>query len=145
MLRDPSLVPLSHQHQHALALCVQIDRRLASATANDRVPELAAVVVQQFDSEMRHHFNAEELVLFPVLAKFDATTDLVRSLLAEHRTMEALRDVVNESCDTDAIARFSEVLRLHVRKEEGLLFEEAQRLLSPEQLADLGNRLAAAL
>jgi hemerythrin-like domain-containing protein len=59
--------------------------------------------------------------------------------------MEALRDVVSESCDTDAIARFSEVLRLHVRKEEGLLFEEAQRLLSPEQLADLGKRLAAAL
>jgi hemerythrin-like domain-containing protein len=145
MLRDPSLVPLSHQHQHALALCVQIDRRLASATACDGVPELAAMVVQHFDSEMRHHFHAEELVLFPVLAKFDATTALVRGLLAEHRTMEALRDVVNESCDTDAIARFSEVLRLHVRKEEGLLFEEAQRLLSPEQLADLGNRLAAAL
>ena len=26
MLRDPNLVPLSRQHQHALALCVRINR-----------------------------------------------------------------------------------------------------------------------
>ena len=26
MLRDKSLIPLSHQHQRALALCVRIDR-----------------------------------------------------------------------------------------------------------------------
>jgi hemerythrin-like domain-containing protein len=103
------------------------------------------MVVQQFDSEMRHHFHAEELVLFPMLSEFEDTADLVSSLLAEHRTMEALRDRVSGTSDKDAITRFSEVLRLHVRKEEGLLFEEAQRLLSPEQLADLGKRLAAAL
>jgi iron-sulfur cluster repair protein YtfE (RIC family) len=30
MLRHPSLIPLSHQHQHALALCVTIDRALRS-------------------------------------------------------------------------------------------------------------------
>ena len=145
MRRDPSLIPLSHQHQHALALCVLIDRGLASATVSDRLPELAVIVVQQFDSEMRKHFQAEELVLFPVLSEFEDTTDLVRSLLAEHRTLEAVRDLVTESSDNDAIARFSELLRLHVRKEEGLLFEEAQRLLSAEQLVDIGKRLAAAL
>jgi hemerythrin-like domain-containing protein len=26
MLRDKSLIPLSRQHQHALALCVRIER-----------------------------------------------------------------------------------------------------------------------
>jgi len=26
MLRDKNLIPLSHQHQHALALCVRIER-----------------------------------------------------------------------------------------------------------------------
>ena len=33
MLRDNNLIPLSHQHQHALALCVQIDRALAKISA----------------------------------------------------------------------------------------------------------------
>jgi len=28
MLRDKNLIPLSHQHQHALALCVRLDRAL---------------------------------------------------------------------------------------------------------------------
>ena len=28
MLRDRNLIPLSHQHQHALALCVRLDRAL---------------------------------------------------------------------------------------------------------------------
>ena len=30
MLRDRNLIPLSHQHQHALALCVRLDRGLKS-------------------------------------------------------------------------------------------------------------------
>jgi len=34
MLRDKALVPLSRQHQHALALCVRIDRTQSSAKDN---------------------------------------------------------------------------------------------------------------
>ena len=28
MLRDKALIPLSHQHQHCLALCVRLDRAI---------------------------------------------------------------------------------------------------------------------
>jgi hemerythrin-like domain-containing protein len=36
---------------------------------------------------------------------------------------------------------FSRLLRLHVRKEETVLFEQAQRLLSREQLDTVGHLL----
>ena len=145
MLRDPSLIPLSHQHQHALALCVQIERGLAGATAGKGLAELALAVMQHFDSEMRNHFRAEETVLFPLLSDFESTRVLVRSLIDEHRSLEELRNGLGQAPDQHRIAEFAQLLRLHVRKEEGVLFEEAQKLLSREQLAELGERLAAAL
>ena len=141
MLRDRNLIPLSHQHQHALALCVQIDRAIAAGTGST-LAVLASSVVQQFDSEMREHFYLEEQVLFPVLSQFGTLCELVRNLIAEHRTLEVLRDQISEASDENRLADFARLLRLHVRKEEGVLFEEAQRLLSRQQLADIGMLLA---
>ena len=34
MLRDKNLIPLSHQHQHALAMCVRLDRALVKGDAD---------------------------------------------------------------------------------------------------------------
>jgi len=63
MLRDRNLIPLSHQHQHALALCVQIDRSLQAGTAD--VQALQAQIRTMFNLEIRGHFAAEEEALFP--------------------------------------------------------------------------------
>jgi hemerythrin-like domain-containing protein len=143
MLRHASLIPLSHQHQHALALCVQIDRALAAGMESTALAGLVEKVVTQFDSDMRKHFAIEETVLFPRLSACDALRLLVIELLAEHRTMEALRDRLGQAPYGDRLTEFSRLLRLHIRKEEGMLFEQAQRLLSPEQLTELGELLAS--
>ena len=133
MLRDPSLVPLSHEHQHALALCVLIDRSTAD------VDTQARAIVDQFDSEMRSHFEVEERVLFPAAAALPAAHDLVQELIAEHRRMTALVDPLRGAGDRSIIAEFSEVLRQHIRKEENSLFEHMQRALSREQLDRIGT------
>ena len=133
MLRDPSLVPLSHQHHHALALCVLIDRSPADVDAQARA------IVDQFDSEMRLHFELEERVLFPAAAALASTRDLVHELIAEHRRMTALVDALRYAANRAIMAEFSGVLRQHVRKEESVLFEEMQRLLSREQLDSIGK------
>jgi len=132
MLRDPSLVPLSHEHQHALALCVLIDRSTADVDIQART------IVDQFDSEMRSHFEVEERVLFPAAAAIPAAHDLVQELIAEHRRMTSMVDVLRRTGDRGIIAEFTDVLRRHVRKEENSLFEEVQRSLSREQLDRLG-------
>ncbi len=91
MLRDTSLIPLSHQHQHALALCVLIDRSRADVDVQARS------IVDQFDSEMRLHFELEERILFPAAAELASTRDLVDELIAEHRRMRALVDVLRHA------------------------------------------------
>ena len=41
MLRDPILVPLSHQHHNGLALCVMTRRSLAADSSAQNVAKLA--------------------------------------------------------------------------------------------------------
>ena len=67
MLRDKSLIPLSRQHQHALALCVRINRA-PLATARE-VQAWQAEVEQHFALEIQYHFAAEEKEVFPVAGK----------------------------------------------------------------------------
>jgi hypothetical protein len=62
MLRDPSLIPISHQHQHALSLCVRLERALQAGAADLVAWQLE--VHQQYANEVQFHFMAEEKVLF---------------------------------------------------------------------------------
>ncbi len=52
MLRDPSLVPLSHQHQHGLALTVLIDRGLSGNPPPEKAAELALMVASMAKAEL---------------------------------------------------------------------------------------------
>ena len=63
MLRNPNLIPLSRQHQHALALCVRLDR--ANQAGAIDLDAWQAEIQQQFESEIAIHFAAEEKKLFP--------------------------------------------------------------------------------
>src|SRR5580698_2971378 len=82
MLRDKSLIPLSRQHQHALALCVRIERALPIAETD--LPAWRAEIVQQFEQEIRIHFAAEEFVVFPAARGFAELVPLVEELIGEH-------------------------------------------------------------
>src|SRR5271170_1256927 len=68
MLRDKSLIPLSHQHQRALALCVRIDR--AQPISATDMETWQSEIEQSFEQEIRIHFSAEEQVVFPAAREF---------------------------------------------------------------------------
>lgn len=144
MLRDKSLIPLSHQHQHALALCVRIDR--AGPIPESDLAAWNAELKQLFQSEIGIHFAAEELVLFPVARRFAELDALIEDLLADHA---ALREYFAE-CEATGLAAddlkaSAQRLADHVRKEERQLFESLQKLLSAEELSKLGQELDQAL
>ncbi len=88
MLRDKNLIPLSRQHQHALALCVRLDRAVQSGQVDAEVWQ--AEIQQIFEQEIAVHFEAEERELFPAAASRPELRSLVEELLDEH---EALRQV----------------------------------------------------
>lgn len=144
MLRDKSLIPLSRQHQHALALCVRIDR--ASPVADSDLAAWQAEITQLCQSEIRIHFDAEEQVLFPEARRFKELVPLVKELAADHlelRAMFARAEAHNLSAPD--LSDVAQRLALHIRKEERQLFERLQELLTQEELALLGKHLDDAL
>ena len=144
MLRDRNLIPLSRQHQHALALCVRIDR--ASPIGDAELAAWQGEIGQLFQSEMGVHFAAEEQVLFPAARKVLELIPLVDELLADHVGLRGF--FVNaDACQMSAadLSAFGQRLSAHIRKEERLLFERMQELMIPEELALLGAHLEEAL
>ena len=79
MLRDKNLVPLSRQHQHALALCVRIER--ASPIPESDLAAWQAEIHQLVRSEIAIHFAAEEQILFPAAKRFPELIPLVEELI----------------------------------------------------------------
>jgi hemerythrin-like domain-containing protein len=138
MLRDKSLIPLSRQHQHALALCVRINRA-ALATVRE-VQAWQAEVEQHFALEIQYHFAAEEKEVFPVARKVADLVPVVQELVAEH---SQLRDYFAQAqaraLDGPSLRQFAEMLSVHIRKEERGLFEEMQKHLSPAELERMGG------
>ena len=82
MLRDKNLIPLSRQHQHALALCVRINR--AAMDTPMEVKAWQEEIQQHFEQEIQYHFAAEEAYLFPAARRYSELSLLVEELLGEH-------------------------------------------------------------
>lgn len=144
MLRNQSLIPLSRQHQHALALCVRIDR--ASPLDEADLPAWQTEITQHFENEIKFHFAAEERVLFPAARKHPELIPLVDELLSDH---EVLRQsfVLAEARTMSAadLSAFAQRMSAHIRKEERQLFERVQKLMNPEEIAVVGHDLEEAL
>ncbi|MBV8049690.1 MAG: hemerythrin domain-containing protein [Acidobacteriaceae bacterium] len=140
MLRDKNLIPLSHQHQHALALCVRLDRAIQAKDVD--VQAWQAEIRTLFEQEIAVHFAAEEKVVFPSAARFEELAVLVKELQSEHAALRELflRAASGELGEKD-LATIGETLSHHIRKEERQMFEGLQKLMSSEELSRLGTEL----
>lgn len=140
MLRDKSLVPLSRQHQHALALCVRINRADLSTPV-----ELAAwqsEIQQHFEQEIQYHFAAEEASLFPAAREYPGLTGVVDDLLAEHAQLRTyFANATSRALDREGLRQFAELLSAHIRKEERQLFEGMQERMTADELLKIGANL----
>lgn len=141
MKRDPSLVPLSHQHHNGLALCVLTDRALAGDDSPEQVGQLGERIATRYDVELANHFEIEEQILFPACPP--ELAGLVAQLLAEHRQIEAIVGAIKEGPTTSLLRDFIELMRRHIRLEEDELFEKLQETLSRATLEDLGREIEA--
>jgi hemerythrin-like domain-containing protein len=144
MLRDKNLVPLSRQHQHALALCVRINRAALASPAE--LNAWQSEIQQHFEQEIQYHFAAEEAHLFPAARPYADLSFIVEELLAEHAQLRAyFAQASTRSLDRTELRSFAEALSTHIRKEERQLFEEMQKKLTPEALLKIGALIDDAL
>jgi hemerythrin-like domain-containing protein len=134
MLRDPSLIPLSRQHQHGLALCVMTRRSLAQDTSPENIARLARRVLDLYELELVNHFEIEEQVLFPACGPMPPVDELI----AEHRAMEALIPPIQSAPTAELLEQFCQLLSTHIRREENELFERIQRSLARDVLDRAG-------
>jgi len=140
MLRDKNLIPLSHQHQRALALCVRIDR--AQPIPAPDMEAWQAEIGQLFEQEIKLHFAAEENVLFPAARRFRELIPLVEELTSDHvRLREEFSQAESRLMSPKSLPTFAQQLAAHIRKEERQLFESLQHLMSAPELKALGVRL----
>jgi hemerythrin-like domain-containing protein len=144
MRRDKNLIPLSHQHQRALALCVRIER--ASPITQADLAEWQAEIAQLFQSEIRVHFAAEEEVLFPAARAFAELIPLVEELLSDHEWLHGqFALAATKTMTAEGVRALAERLSLHIRKEERQLFQHLQERMSLPEMTSTGRKLEEAL
>jgi mannose-6-phosphate isomerase-like protein (cupin superfamily) len=117
MKRHPALIPLSHDHHHAL-VCA---RRLRQGDADG--------FAEFFAHDLSRHFRQEEELFFPLLAEVGADPPELAQALVEHARIRALA-----RRPTPALG---ELMEAHVRLEERVIFETIQRAVPDERLAEL--------
>lgn len=147
MQRHPHLVPLSHQHHDALALCVLVERSLRADSSAANLARQAARAVNFARTEGENHFALEEQILFPLVERALGGHPLLATLLEEHRQLRTLAaqlepdsllhaDAPGEASPSrTTLEAFVTLLRDHVRKEEREFFQDVQHRLPEAALA----------
>ena len=118
MLRDKSLIPLSHQHQRALALCVRLDRALLAGKVD---PEPWQAEIQQIvEQEIIFHFAAEEQQVFPAAEGDPELETIVQELIEEHGVLRALfARAAHRTLDSAGLKAFVATLSQQSAKKNG--------------------------
>lgn len=144
--RHESLIPLSRQHQHALALALIIRRRdgLEKGQAS-WLEETAARIRSAYTVELAGHFEVEEAVLFPGMECYLGKFELAAELVEEHRTLRGLVQRIETAPTALLFDDFSARLDAHVRKEERRLFVEFEKRMPAEEALKVGREIESRL
>lgn len=150
-------------HDYIAHHCLTL-RRLAhdlqAHGTDDRARRNAAEALRYFETEGRRHHEDEEFDLFPRLLSAAAArgekkaATLIARLRSQHRDLDCSWQVVQEDLQrivngedavlsVAAVDRFDVVHSEHMRIEEEELMQLARSLLTPAELAALGEAMAA--
>ncbi len=125
MKRHPALVPLSHDHHHALVHARRLQEE-GTPAARD--------FLRFFASETTRHFREEEELVFPLL--YADEPESLRVVLLQHQQLRALAKRLRSG--EDVAAELGALLEAHIRIEERDLFELIQRVVPEDELAAIG-------
>lgn len=141
--RHDSLVPLSHDHHHALAHA----RRLAEAASMNDESDRRRVTddfINFYLGSLVRHFREEEELFFAPLIDHEDAHALVIQALTEHLRVHASvrrlkRDLVDGRAQPSQLRKLSKLLTAHIRFEERDVLPLVEQLLSEDILRDLAT------
>ena len=139
--RNDALIPLTHDHHHALAQA----RRLRDIPEHSDVTErrnLTNDFLNFYFGRAIRHFHEEEELFFAPLIDEPRAQELVVRAVSDHLRLHALvramkRQLSDGEADPDTLARISQLLTEHVRFEEQQLFPLIEELVPEDDLRDL--------
>lgn len=145
-MRHPSLISLSHDHHHGLALALRCRKQalgqlkpMGAAGLRERADEF----LKFYRSHLVRHFRAEEEVLFPSLkSSVPQSAALIAVLLRDH---EQIRRAIPQLEAAAGLAKLifdlGDLLETHIRKEERELFPLFERNIEPTPADTIGAEL----
>ena len=136
--RSKALIPLSHDHQHGLAVALDLTR----ATEETAAAAAGAFVAFWRDVGQRHFREEEELLLPAISRHVPADHEAVVRVLTDH--VEIRRRAADVEAGDPELEQLHELggrLRDHIRHEERVLFPLAEESLPAAELDRLGHRL----
>jgi hypothetical protein len=99
--------------------------------------------------ELDIHARIEEQIFYPAIKQAEETHDITLEAYEEHRVVKRLLGELEAMPVTDErwgakLKVLKENVEHHVEEEEGEMFKSARKVLSQEQIEELGARLEAA-
>ena len=126
-MRHPSLIPLSHDHHHGLALALRCRKQALGQIKPVGVhglEEMAKEVRDFFSKNLERHFQAEEEVLFPIIRScVPEGRQMVEDLIEEHKQIrEQVVRLEEKAGLSKMLFDLGDLLERHIRREERELF-----------------------
>jgi hypothetical protein len=118
-------------------------------TTTERGVKTREELFTQLKQELDVHSRIEETVLYPILKLAKETEDITLEAYEEHNVVKQLLSELDALSKDDETwgAKFTvlkENVEHHVEEEEGEMFKKARKVLSQEQIDELGAQLEAA-
>ncbi len=115
----------------------------------DRAVKTREDLFAQLKKELDVHARIEETILYPALKDPDETHDITLEAYEEHAVVKQLLAELDEMSKDEEewgakLKVLQENVEHHVEEEEGEMFPKARKVLSEEEVEDLGERLEKA-
>lgn len=149
-MRHPSLVLLSHDHHHGLALALRCRKQSLGQIKPMGVEGLRAraqEVLKFYRDNLVAHFKAEEELLFPLMRdQVAGCGDMLDQLVRDHEQLRRAMPQLEAGAGlAKLIFDLGDLLERHIRKEERELFPLFEAQVDADMAEQLGVRLKALL
>jgi iron-sulfur cluster repair protein YtfE (RIC family) len=145
--RHPSLLPLSHDHHHGLALALRCRKQalgqikpMGAQGLRQRAQEFLDFYATELDS----HFRAEEEILFPEMRmRVPKSSQLIDELLRDHETIRRAAPRLEGGTELGKlIFDLGDLLERHIRREERELFPLFEQHAGEVDAAKIGAQIS---
>ena len=145
-MRHPSLISLSHDHHHGLALALRCRKQALGQIKPMGVEGLrqrAKEFLDFYSDNLVAHFRAEEEVLFPVVdSAVPGSKPVINELVREHEQIrQAAMELENATGLAKLIFDLGDLLERHIRKEERQLFPLFEQHVEPSRAEIAGKEI----